>query len=55
MIKIEKINEDNVKLYKDGRLVYDSLHPRHEWKESLTKLSGEERRKHFEEIEALYN
>lgn len=55
MIKIKKINEDNVKLYKGEQLIFDSLHPRHEWKQSLTQLSGEERRKYFEEIEALYN
>jgi|GEM_PF-6622679 len=55
MYTIKQYNEDNVKVYKYGKLVFDSLHPRCERHPTLADLSGEERRTHFEELEALYN
>jgi hypothetical protein len=55
MIEVKQFIEDNVKVYKYGRLVFDSLHPRHEWHPTLADLTAEEKRQRSEEIEALCN
>lgn len=55
MMEIIKKNEDNVKVYKDGVLLFDSLHPRCERTLVWCELTGDQRRQRQEEIEANYN
>lgn len=55
MIQVIQHNDDNVKVYKHGHLVFDSLHPRHEWHPTMADLSPEERREYLEKLSANYN
>lgn len=54
MMKIIQHNHDNVKVYKHGRLVFDSLHPRHEWHPTIADLTPEERRNYLESLTEHY-
>ena len=54
-MKVIKLNEENIKVYKHGRLVFDSLHPRHEWHPTIADLTPEERRDYFDELIINYN